>query len=77
MATQSDNLALSGADGPELPASRAASWRFFLLSYAYLATLGFVSSQTASLDTLEFGIGVLVLAVPMMLALCTKTRCIA
>lgn len=53
----------------ELATSRLRQWQFLLLSYAYLAMVGAVSSQTRSLKTLGFGIWVLVLSAPMMLAL--------
>lgn len=49
--------------------SHVRKLRFFLLSYAYVAMLGAVSSQTNSLNALWFGTWVLALAVPMMLAL--------
>lgn len=44
-------------------------WRFLLLSYGYLAVLSTGSWQTQSLNSLWFGILVLALSVPLMLAL--------
>jgi|GEM_PF-1438394 len=49
--------------------SRLGQRRFYLLSYGYLAVLGAGSWQTESLNSLWFGILVLSLSVPMMLAL--------
>lgn len=49
--------------------SRLGQWRFFLLSFSYLAMLGAGSWQTQSLNSLWFGILVLALSAPMMLAL--------
>lgn len=48
---------------------RIGQWRFFLLSYGYLAMLGAASWQTQLLNFLWFGISVLALSIPMMLAL--------
>jgi hypothetical protein len=56
-------------DKEETTTSRLGQWRFFLLSYGYLAMLGAGSWQTQSLNSLWFGILVLALSVPMMLAL--------
>jgi hypothetical protein len=53
----------------ETTTSRIGRWRFFLLSYGYLAILGAASWQTRFLDSLWFGIFVLALSVPIMLAL--------
>lgn len=56
-------------DKEETTTSRLGQWRFFLLSYGYLAMLGAGSWQTQSLNSLWFGTLVLALSVPMMLAL--------
>ena len=60
---------MTAIDKEETTTSRLGRWRFFLLSYGYLAMLGAASWQTQLLNSLWFGILVLVLSVPMMLAL--------
>ena len=56
-------------DKEETTTSRLGQWRFSVLSYGYLAMLGAGSWQTQSLNSLWFGILVLALSVPIMLAL--------
>lgn len=53
----------------ETTTSHIGKWRFFLLSYGYLAMLGVASLQTQLLNSLWFGSLVLALSVPMMLSL--------
>jgi len=60
---------MTDIDKEETTTSRIGQWRFFLLSYGYLAMLGAASWQTQLLNSLWFGVLVLALSVPMMLAL--------
>ena len=56
-------------DKEENTTSHLGQWRFFLLSYGYLAMLGASSWQTKALNSFWFGTLVLAFSVPMMLAL--------
>jgi hypothetical protein len=60
---------MTDIDKEETTTSHIGRWPFFLLSYGYLAMLGAASWQTQLLNSLWFGILVLALSVPMMLAL--------
>ena len=60
---------MNSASYSEIKPALAPALRFFLLCYAYLATLGLVSWQTRALNLLWFGIWVLLLSAFMMLAL--------
>ena len=60
---------MTAIDKEEKTTNRLWQWRVFLLSYGYLAILGAFSWQTKYLNSLWFGISVLALSVPMMLAL--------
>jgi hypothetical protein len=64
-----ENPAMNTASDSEIKPSIPAALHFFLLSYAYLATLALVSWQINVLNLLWFGLWMLVLSTFMMLAL--------